>query len=145
MNRDYLKQIMIDQKEMYLNNSIVRRNYQLEDNVNYCFVGIRRTGKSYMMYQLMKNLQDEYDSCVLYHLLLIAVNFSFHPENPTVGKNRIKEFQMLTRQEIFEESLKNVHPENFSTTRKVTLICIQLHLYRIVQMIARIRHRQRGR
>ena len=59
MNRDYLKQIMIDQKEMYLNNSIVRRNYQLEDNVNYCFVGIRRTGKSYMMYQLMKNLQDE--------------------------------------------------------------------------------------
>lgn len=94
---------------------------------------------------MMKNLQDEYDSCVLYHLLLIAVNFSFHPENPTVGKNRIKEFQMLTRQEIFKESLKNVHPENFSTTRKVTLICIQLHLYRIVQMIARIRHRQRGR
>lgn len=59
MNRDYLKQIMIDQKEMYLNNPIVKRNYQLEDNVNYCFVGIRRTGKSYMMYQLMKNLQDE--------------------------------------------------------------------------------------
>ena len=59
MNRDYLKQIMIDQKEMYLNNPIVRRNYQLEDTVNYCFVGIRRTGKSYMMYQLMKNLQDE--------------------------------------------------------------------------------------
>lgn len=56
MNREYLKQIMVDQKEMYLNNPIVSRNYQLDDNVNYCFVGIRRTGKSYMMYQQIKKL-----------------------------------------------------------------------------------------
>lgn len=59
MNRDILKQIMIDQKEMYLNNPIVHRDYNLEDNVNYCFVGIRRTGKSYMMYQQIKNLMDK--------------------------------------------------------------------------------------
>lgn len=59
MNRDNLKQIMIDQKEIYLNNSIISRNYQLEDNVNYCFVGIRRTGKSYMMYQQIKNLRKK--------------------------------------------------------------------------------------
>ena len=93
----------------------------------------------------MNDLQDEYDSCVLYHLLLIAVNFSFHPENPASGKKRMKDFRMLTRQEIFRESLKNIHLENFSMTRKVTLVCIRLHLYRIVQMIAKIRHRQRGR
>ena len=54
MNRDYLKQIMIDQKETYLNNPMINRDYPLEDNVNYCFVGIRRTGKSYMMYQQIK-------------------------------------------------------------------------------------------
>lgn len=58
MNREILKQIIVDQKEMYLNNSMVKRNYELEDNVNYCFVGIRRTGKSYMMYQQMKHLQE---------------------------------------------------------------------------------------
>lgn len=58
MNRDYLKQIIIDQREMYMNNPIVCRNYQLEENVNYCFVGIRRTGKSYMMYQQIKKLMD---------------------------------------------------------------------------------------
>ena len=57
MNRDYLKQIMIDQKETYLNNPMIKRDYPLEDNVNYCFVGIRRTGKSYMMYQQIKNLE----------------------------------------------------------------------------------------
>ena len=59
MNRENMKQILIDQKEMYLNNSVIYRDYKLEDNVNYCFVGIRRTGKSYMMYQQIKKLIDE--------------------------------------------------------------------------------------
>ncbi len=57
MNRDTLKQIMIDQKDIYLNNPIIPRHYPLEDNVNYCFVGIRRTGKSYMMYQQIRQLE----------------------------------------------------------------------------------------
>ena len=34
MNRDTLKQIMIDQKETYLNNTIITRQYLLEENVN---------------------------------------------------------------------------------------------------------------
>lgn len=59
MNRDILKEIIIDQKDIYLNNSLIFRHYTLEDNVNYCFVGIRRTGKSYMMYQQIKHLIAE--------------------------------------------------------------------------------------
>lgn len=59
MNRDVLKQIIIDQKEMYLDNPIVSRDYCLEDNINYCFVGIRRTGKSYMMYQQIRKLIND--------------------------------------------------------------------------------------
>ncbi len=57
MNRDILKQIMIDQKEIYLNNPLLHRLYPLEEGINYCFVGIRRTGKSYMMYQQIKQLE----------------------------------------------------------------------------------------
>lgn len=57
MNRDSLKQIIIDQKDIYLNNPLIVRQYPLEENVNYCFVGIRRTGKSYMMYQQIKQLE----------------------------------------------------------------------------------------
>lgn len=56
MNRDTLKQIMVDQKDIYLNNPLITRQYPLEENVNYCFVGIRRTGKSYMMYQQIQTL-----------------------------------------------------------------------------------------
>lgn len=56
MNRDTLKQIMVDQKDIYLNNPLITRQYPLEENINYCFVGIRRTGKSYMMYQQIQTL-----------------------------------------------------------------------------------------
>ena len=59
MNRDTLKQIMVDQKDIYLNNPLITRHYPLEEHVNYCFVGIRRTGKSYMMYQQIKQLLEK--------------------------------------------------------------------------------------
>lgn len=44
---------------MYLTNPFFARDYQFEGAVNYCFVGIRRTGKSYMLYQQIKNLADK--------------------------------------------------------------------------------------
>ena len=44
---------------MYLDNPIVSRDYCLEDNINYFFVGIRRTGKSYMMYQQIRKLIND--------------------------------------------------------------------------------------
>lgn len=71
MNRDILKQIIIDQKEMYLDNPLISRDYDLEENVNYCFVGIRRTGKSYMMYQQIHNLMNDGISS----LQIVYVNF----------------------------------------------------------------------
>ena len=59
MNRDTLKQIMVDQKDIYLNNPLIERHYPLEENINYCFVGIRRCGKSYMMYQQIQTLLEK--------------------------------------------------------------------------------------
>ena len=56
MNRENLKQVIIDQKEIYLNNPLVKRDFEPEEKINYCFVGIRRTGKSYMIFQKVKNL-----------------------------------------------------------------------------------------
>ena len=58
MNREYLKQVIVDQKEMYLNNPMIKRDIELEISINYCFVGIRRSGKSYMLYQMVKHLEE---------------------------------------------------------------------------------------
>lgn len=44
---------------MYLDNPLISRDYDLEKNVNYCFVVIRRTGKSYMMYQQIHDLMND--------------------------------------------------------------------------------------
>ena len=38
MNRDYLMQVIVDQKEMYLNNPIVKRDFNLEPNANYVYI-----------------------------------------------------------------------------------------------------------
>ena len=59
MNRYTLKQIMVDQKDIYLNNPLIERHYPLEENINYCFVGIRRCGKAYMMYQQIQTLLEK--------------------------------------------------------------------------------------
>ena len=58
MNRDSLKQIMIDQKKSTLIIHLFPDITIWKKNVNYCFVGIRRTGKSYMMYQQIKQLEE---------------------------------------------------------------------------------------
>lgn len=59
MNRDVLKQIIIDHKEIYLSNTLITRAYSLEENVNYCFTGIRRSGKSYMLFQQIRQLEEK--------------------------------------------------------------------------------------
>lgn len=58
MNQDILKQVVVDQREMYLDVPFVHRKYLMEDGVNYCFVGIRRSGKSTLMYQRIHDLLD---------------------------------------------------------------------------------------
>ena len=98
MNRDVLKQIIIDQKEMYLNNLLISRDYDLEENVNYCFVGIRRTGKSYMMYQQIHNLMNDgiSSSQIIYvnfedeRLLEIGIEFSGSKGKPYLFLDEIQ-------------------------------------------------------
>ena len=50
MDRNTLRQVILEQKEIILNEPYVRREYELEPNINYCFVGMRRSGKSFLMY-----------------------------------------------------------------------------------------------
>ena len=71
MNREFLKEVILDQKEAYLMQSFVVREYKLELNVNYCFVGIRRSGKSFLVYQLI----HEYLKTGLSQRRIFYVNF----------------------------------------------------------------------
>lgn len=85
---------------------------------------------------------QEYDNCVLYHLLLIAVNCSFHPDNPYSGRKRRKRFQRLLEEPVFRESLAHVQLGAFSPVRRAALICVKMRLYRGMELIAAVRHWQ---
>ena len=86
--------------------------------------------------------RETYYSCVLYHLLLIVVNYSFHPQSGLSGKEQIRAFKKLLKQPLFRDALKHVHYKDFSKTRQITLLCIKCRFYRGVRMIAQVRHKQ---
>ena len=58
MNHELLKQVIFDQHEVIRNTRIVPRRYQFEKNGNYVLTGLRRAGKSTLLYSVVKSLVE---------------------------------------------------------------------------------------
>ena len=56
MNLDILKTIIYDQHQIIRNAIIVNREYTFEKNGNYVLTGLRRAGKSTLLYKIAKDL-----------------------------------------------------------------------------------------
>lgn len=56
MNHDLLKRIIFDQHEVIRNSKIVDRDIVLEKDANYVLVGLRRAGKTTMLYKRVQDL-----------------------------------------------------------------------------------------
>jgi len=59
MNKDVLKQVIADNQLEIPNYKIVRRDFSFEEFGNYVFVGIRRAGKSFLLYQRIQQLLEQ--------------------------------------------------------------------------------------
>ena len=59
MNHSVLKQVINDQIEVIQNTEIIEREYSFEKNLNYVLVGLRRSGKSTLLYKIAKELVAE--------------------------------------------------------------------------------------
>ncbi|MBQ9662034.1 MAG: ATP-binding protein [Oscillospiraceae bacterium] len=59
MNHSILKQVIFDQHEVIQNAEIIDRDYFFEKNLNYILVGLRRAGKSTLLYRIVKDLMKE--------------------------------------------------------------------------------------
>lgn len=56
MKKKTFKKIIIEYQEYLSDIKFVRRHYTVEKNANYVFVGQRRVGKTYFMYQIITDL-----------------------------------------------------------------------------------------
>ena len=56
MNHDLLKTVIYDQHEIIKNFKIVNREYEFDINANYVVIGLRRAGKSTLLYKIVQNL-----------------------------------------------------------------------------------------
>ena len=59
MNHDILKAVIFDQHEVIKSLMIHPREYSLEDNANYIITGMRRSGKSTLLYSIVRKLIAE--------------------------------------------------------------------------------------
>ena len=56
MDQELIKQIIGENQEFVQNVKLLQRPFKFEDNGNYVFLGIRRAGKSYLMFQRIHEL-----------------------------------------------------------------------------------------
>ena len=59
MDKQLLKKIMFENQNEVQRYKVCSRNFRFEEFGNYVFVGIRRAGKSYLLYQRMQQLLSE--------------------------------------------------------------------------------------
>ena len=59
MNSDILKAIIYDQHQIIRDSIIINREYTFEKNGNYVLTGLRRAGKSTLLYKIAKELVAE--------------------------------------------------------------------------------------
>ena len=58
MNHNILKQVILEQIEIIQNAEIISRDYDFEQNINYILVGLRRAGKSTLLYKIARELVE---------------------------------------------------------------------------------------
>lgn len=89
MNHELLKTIIYEEHEIIRNSVIYPRRYSLQDNVNYILVGLRRSGKSTLLY---KKALDLVESGVSWEQI-IFINFE---------DERLSEFTYLDFDDIIK-------------------------------------------
>ena len=58
MDKDLIKVLIAEYQQKAASVDFQKRTYLLEDPLNYVFVGLRRAGKSYMMFQQIRHLLE---------------------------------------------------------------------------------------
>jgi hypothetical protein len=69
MDKQVLKQVLLDNAQLVEKLEVFPRSYALDESVNYVFTGVRRAGKSYMLYAIIKQLLQ--NGCTMADILYL--------------------------------------------------------------------------
>lgn len=94
---------------------------------------------NYSETEIMQNFYNY----VAYHVMLVAVNYCYHPDNKE--KNKLKLLKKICQNDIFKEGITNSNYNNISLTRKITLFTLKHKLYFLTELICKIRQMQNKR
>lgn len=56
IRREILKEVLLDNRNEVVKHQVIPRSFQFEEFGNYVFAGIRRAGKSFLLYQRIQEL-----------------------------------------------------------------------------------------
>ena len=90
-----------------------------------------------------KEIIQRYYNFVAFHVMLVAVNYCYHPNNEI--KNKRKLLKEICEIEEFKEGIRKSNYEGISLTRKITLFTLKHKMYLITQMICEFRQLQNKR
>lgn len=91
-------------------------------------------GKNYKDVTITQQLYNY----IAYHVLLISVNYCFHPLN----KNQLSSIKNVCNISLFKEAIKKSNYDSLSLSRKISLFTLKYKLYLIMAIICMIRQYQ---
>ena len=120
----------------YFNDNSVVRKYD-KDYVNKYLESMKE------MNSYLSNGKNSVDvnlyNYIVYHVLLIAVNYCYHPLN---SLNKIKSLKSVCSIPLFKKAISKSNYKNMTLTRKVTLFTIKHKLYIFTSLICKYRQKQ---
>ena len=87
-------------------------------------------------------IKQNYYNFVAYHIMLIIVNYCYHPDNKMCNVQRKNMLKEVINNDLFIIGLKKSNYNNISLTRKITLYTLKHKLYWLTAIICKIRQKQ---
>lgn len=137
-----VKKAILVKENLYnyrMNNESVVKKY--DDNYADKYLYAVKKIKKYLEGQRYdKEIMQNYYNFAAFHVLLIAVNYCYNPNNK--NKNSRKLLKDVCNEPEFFEGIKKSNYDNISLTRKITLFTIKHKIYFVTGLICAIRQMQ---
>lgn len=122
-----------------INSQSVVKKYD-KNYVQKYLAGIYAIKKYVFKSQNDYEIEQNYYNFVAYHVLLIAVNYCFHPDNN--DENKINLLKKICTCNELKQGIEKSNYNNLSLTRKITLFTIKHKLYYFTAVICKYRQKQ---